>query len=341
MPGVRVPGKVFVAGEYAVLAGAPAVVLAIDRYLTARAAPAERTRIAALGQSVERAADGRWSSDALPFARTAFDVAAAYGGSAPTASIEIDDELRTPAGDKLGLGGSAATAVAVARLVLGPDATPPAVFQAAATAHRIAQNRKGSGADVLACALGGAQILFRAFDSTALEVLFDAGFAARGGLAIAPGPDHRALPPPAAVLVAYTGAPADTRDLVSRVEAWAAKNPRPFAEFVARTAAEAGSTAEALERGDVGALASAVDRAGNLLDQLGESSGVPIATEAHRRIIAAARAAGCGAKVSGAGGGDSCLVVGEADALDRAAAGLQSLGFAAQRVRPGWPEWWP
>jgi len=128
----RAPGKLVLSGAYAVLSGAPALVVAVDRYViadSARAATFLTPEVqAALG---ERAAP--W-----------FDAS----------------ELRE-GGQKLGLGSSAAILVAsLAALelasdpTLSDDALCARVFERALVAHRAAQGG-GSGVDVAASAHGG------------------------------------------------------------------------------------------------------------------------------------------------------------------------------------------
>jgi phosphomevalonate kinase len=125
----RAPGKVVISGAYAVLHGAPALVTAVDRYVTAD------------------------SAEAADFVTP--EVRAGMG--APFPAFDASD-LRD-AGRKLGLGSSAA--ILVACLVAGayPNLGEEAaarheLFHRALTAHRKAQGG-GSGIDVAASVFGG------------------------------------------------------------------------------------------------------------------------------------------------------------------------------------------
>lgn len=128
----RAPGKILLSGAYAVLGGAPAIVAAVDRYVTA---------------------DG-----ARPPERITDEVRAALG--AENAPWFDASELRR--GDrKLGVGSSAAILVAslgarvLERMPDASDAVLAAeVFAPALAAHRAAQ-RGGSGVDVAASTYGG------------------------------------------------------------------------------------------------------------------------------------------------------------------------------------------
>ena len=128
---VRAPGKLLLSGAYAVLSGAPAVVLAVNRYATAN-----------LGEI-----------DASP----APEVAAAVS---PSPRVDVPD-LRD-GDDKLGLGSSAAAVVAALGAVFaarGERLDDPSVgarlAQQAWGAHAPV-HRGGSGVDIAASVYGGA-----------------------------------------------------------------------------------------------------------------------------------------------------------------------------------------
>jgi phosphomevalonate kinase len=135
---VRAPGKIVISGAYAVLEGAPAIVSAVDRYVSADAA--------------------RTSELVTPEVREAL-------GTAPApwfdASPLRDGEK------KLGLGSSAAILVAslaarvvAERGVLADRELAGAVLEPALAAHRRAQ-AGGSGVDVVAAARGGTLVFRR------------------------------------------------------------------------------------------------------------------------------------------------------------------------------------
>lgn len=127
----RAPGKLFTTGAYAVLEGAPAIVLAVNRYATA-GGPGE------------------------PSARPeVVELARRLGGRAP--SVDVHELER--GGRKLGLGSSAAAAVASAAVLLSikdlrDHSTRRRIFDEAMAAHSAIQPR-GSGGDVAAATYGG------------------------------------------------------------------------------------------------------------------------------------------------------------------------------------------
>ncbi len=125
---VAAPGKVLLAGAYAVLEGAPAIVMAVNRFAIAHDGDGEST------------AEARAALDRAPAIET----------------HELSHD-----GTKLGLGSSAAAVVAAIALRaaergqdIESDATRRAIFESARAAHAQVQSG-GSGVDVAASTFGG------------------------------------------------------------------------------------------------------------------------------------------------------------------------------------------
>lgn len=132
----KAPGKLVLSGAYAVLAGAPAIVTAVDRYAVADASRS-------------------------PFFVTAEVQAAIDGGDLLRAPWFDASALRAPpdkdgTSRKLGLGSSAAILVASMAAAMSADQELPLqrLFERARGAHRRAQGG-GSGVDVAASVFGG------------------------------------------------------------------------------------------------------------------------------------------------------------------------------------------
>jgi phosphomevalonate kinase len=285
-PVVRAPGKVFLAGEYAVLEGGAAVVAAAARWASAQFRPGLAAPSDLVAAAVARA------RAALP------EVAALPAGSA---AVETDRFVHD--GMKLGLGSSAAAAVAAAGAMLEAAGVSVAVnkellFALADEAHRAAQGGVGSGADVAAAVHGG----FVHFQRPP------------GG-----SPAIRALPRPAGLrmVVFWTRSSAQTPHLVREVRAFAARAPERHAGCIGSLRAAAAGFADAFAAGDVAALIRWADRGHQALGELGAAAGVPIVTAEVAAAAELARSLGGAAKPSGAGGGD--LGVGffsDADAVE-------------------------
>lgn len=347
---LRAPGKLFLAGEYAVLeAGRPALVLAVDRALHAAWSTLEAGRVELVHAPSGTALAGRWDGalawDApvpagLRFAARACEVAlrlCAEEGRAPRGlKLDFADDLSLgPGAPKLGLGGSAAASVLAvqgAALAQGRTLAPREALALALAAHWAEQGGSGSGADVAASALGGAlEVRVRHAWASPAEALRAplAGLLATPPLQVAP----LRLPGDLRLLLAWTGASADTRVLVRAVRAFAAEAPGRWGRLANEISFAAEGLRDALaaaacDHGVHEAVLACVRRAAMAMAALGDESGAGIVTADLVRIGGIAASQGCAAKPSGAGGGDCAVVFCFGDeARGRAKEALEAEGY--------------
>jgi len=296
----RAPGKLFLLGEYAVLDGGAAVVAAVDRHVEVRLRRSTATacaRISAPGHCPPfELTAGATPPPELRFACAALEIASSRLStpSSPGCELEIRSGLEAGAGEgvKLGLGGSAAVCAAVVAALhaaAGRDVEGERdeIFAAALTAHHRAQEGVGSGADVAASVYGG---LLR-FARTAAEAL--------------PRVAPLSPPPGWSLHIGWSGRAAATAPLVRRYLALEERGARQ--EFLAASRASVDAFAAGLAAGRVDA--AAVNGNGEALERLARDCGMPLLTPELERIVALARRAGAGAKVSGAGGGDCAIAL--------------------------------
>jgi phosphomevalonate kinase len=278
----RAPGKVMLTGEYAVLEGSVALVMAVDRY--AEAVADEATALD------ER--DG-WRTPEL---EATLALAREEGLVRPTIEARVRPATLFDGPRKLGLGSSAAMCVAGLFAVLrasGADChdeeTRMRATRVALRGHRQAQGG-GSGTDVFASALGG---VF----ATVIE----------GGEART----FERLSWPASVFwrVLWTGTPVSTRDFVVRVRALSTTDEPAYRASMDRIRRASEGFLEAMRAGDGDALVAHTDEHGDAMQRLGERAGVPIVTDVMQRLRARASQLRCAVKPSGAGGGDIVLAV--------------------------------
>lgn len=279
MSAVRAPGKVMVAGEYVVLEGSDAIVMAVDRYAVARPQRALRA-----------------DTSLPPEAAAALSCAREEGFLREEHVLEIDVSSLSEGDRKLGLGSSAAGCVAALGAALvreGADLNTlrPTLARLARRGHRRAQGG-GSGVDVLASALGGLSLVH-----------------------LPDGPEGEAVAEPLewpqslhwAVL--WTGVPVRTSELIRAVRTHAARAPREYATQMAALHEATGALVAALRAGDAPGAVTAIEAHARAMDTLGRASDVPIVTEGMRRLAAVLGPFGAALKPSGAGGGDIALVV--------------------------------
>jgi phosphomevalonate kinase len=309
----RAPGKLVALGEYAVLDGAPAVVLALDRYAEAAidSSPDGLCRLTMRSaETVERTfTPGETSGAAL------VDLVAA---AAPllTWTATIDSQAFYSGGAKLGMGSSAAvlTAWAGAFAAFARDQGAPVPeprVESLIELHRQFQGGNGSGLDVAASYTGG--VITFSIASPGLPQI--------GSVRLPKGVGFAGI---------FTGRSASTPELVSRYRAWRRDRPKEAAELVRRLRSQAEAGCAALTGDDAAGWLEAFEAYGQGLQELGASIGADIVTAEHREIGAEARRHGIAYKVSGAGGGDLGLACAADDEALRAFS--QSVGNRGFRV---------
>jgi phosphomevalonate kinase len=268
---VLAPGKAILCGEYAVLHGAPAIAVAVDRSVRARAGErGERTPF--VEAALRRVGELLQRKQMPPApAEVAVDSAALYDG-----------------GHKLGLGSSAAVTVAVVGAAWhaagGSLDDRRTLLEVADEAHAEAQGARGSGVDVAASVYGGA-----------------IRFQRRAGVAEIGAVD---LPDGVELTFIFAGRSASTPELIGRVKALAEKDPQRHDAAISRLVSLSHAFAAALDDADAAELVQAAASYGTAMRELGEAAGVEIVTRAVRELDAFARRHGGAAKPSGAGGGD-------------------------------------
>jgi phosphomevalonate kinase len=326
------PGKLVLTGEYAVLAGAPALVMAADRrarvVLTAAGSPScsVHSHGAAEG-GAHYGFDGHaWNvrdGAPLPLVDAILNELEPELKLAEAAafSAQLDTSAFMEPGEgggrrKLGLGSSAALTVAFAsalaeytgRLSGRRDRWIGRLI----AVHRRFQGGRGSGLDI-AASLSGGVISYR-----------------MNGAVENPAVLSRPLPDSFHLLCIWSGRPASTEAALERLERWKAEQPRNQARALSELAEVAVAADDAAGASDGRALLEAVSSYANALRRFGAASGIEIYGPAHERLATLAREHGAVYKPCGAGGGD----VGVACSDDAAALGalrvsVEGAGFRA------------
>lgn len=157
------PGKLVLSGEYAVLDGAPAVAMAVNRRATVTVSAFEDGYhvIDSIGHDQGRfkSIDGKLQFLAGESSHRLF--AAVWDTVAPTLSgnrlfrLDTSRFVDPDSGAKLGIGSSAAMTVALCAALVGASADRQQVVDAAMRAHRLFQDGVGSGVDIASSVAGG------------------------------------------------------------------------------------------------------------------------------------------------------------------------------------------
>ncbi|MDJ1135137.1 phosphomevalonate kinase [Streptomyces iconiensis] len=322
----RAPGKLLVAGEYAVLEpGQPSIVLAVDRFITVEAStPGDAQVVLATDLLPHEVRMFRGRTGLGPLDRK--DTRHLRGTLAHLVSaVEVVDQLRSQLGlapvplrltvrsdlheqgTKIGLGSSGAVTVAAVTAMTDfcGMPMPPELRLRLALLASIRVDTGPSGADLAASTWGG-WILYRAPDRARLLRRLRRDGVAETLLATWPGLTVRALPPPNALSLhtGWSGSPASTSTRVGHLSRTTWWHSAARSRFLTRSTNCVSTAVHALERDDPQALLAAVRGCRRLLSDLDHEAELGIFTAALTDLCTAAEACGGAGKPSGAGGGD-------------------------------------
>jgi len=180
------PGKVVIAGEYAVLDGAPAICMAVNRRAHVSITTSDNDHHSVLAPGFSESA-GRftavgnrieWLAGADEFSL----LEAVWQEAAPTVSenltivLDSNDFIDPASSVKLGIGSSAALTVALIAAFDKVTDDDINVLRAATDAHRRFQQGSGSGVDI-ACSLAGGLVEYRIGGESASSLTWPNGLA--------------------------------------------------------------------------------------------------------------------------------------------------------------------
>lgn len=289
------PGKVVLSGEYAVLDGAPAICMAINRRarVSLSTIDGDRSQVTAPGytETVGRFQSTRdgpvWHGGRQEFALVDSVLRAADVAHLDASAIVLDTSqfIDEHARAKVGIGSSAALTVALC-VAIEQTSEVAAIAQCA---HMDFQGGAGSGVDI-ACSVNGGLIEYRVEGAIPKALKWPEGLQFR---------------------LLWTGVAANTRARLTKLDAVVSKPSRAGLSDAAADMADAWRSGEA---------DTVVTRYQNYIEQLRSFSvdhELGIFDAGHDELSIAARAANLVYKPCGAGGGDIGIVLGvDAAALD-------------------------
>ncbi|MBB1069770.1 phosphomevalonate kinase [Limosilactobacillus sp. RRLNB_1_1] len=322
----KAPGKLYIAGEYAVVEnGYPAILVALDQFVTCTIEESAEE----VGQIISR----QYNNDQLswrrrgdqmvvdkrdnPFSyilsaiKVTEEYARTFSRDLRIFNIHIDSQLDSANGRKYGLGSSAAVTVATVKALCHFYNLPvdkDQIFKLAAIAHFEVQGN-GSLGDVAASVYGG-WISYHSFDRQwlaqqrkylDLKTIIDLPW---------PDLDIESLKAPKnlELLIGWTGKPASTSQLVDKISLFKARRQSEYQLFLEKSKSCIQRMVDGFHQQDLEAIKNEIRYNRDLLKQLGTNSGVNIETEALAKLCQIAESFGGAAKTSGAGGGDCGIV---------------------------------
>ncbi|MBD1222919.1 phosphomevalonate kinase [Virgibacillus halodenitrificans] len=319
---IKVPGKLMIAGEFAVLQPHhELVVMAVDRFVYATIEDHDANRITlndfGLYDIGWTYADNRltFSTDdqRTRFVGAAMATALTYlkeKNIHPTPfRLAIKSELDDVSGIKYGLGSSAAVVTSVISAILNKyndeKAAALLTFKLAAISHVRTQGN-GSGADVAASSYGGflqyasfqAEWLKEQYENTpTITELLEKDWPY---LSIKPVK----IPSNVYVCIGWTGKPASTSRLVDDILKLKTANQSQFKQFLDDSETAVSNFLQGMTEGDLPLLLQGIKQNRKALATVGENAGVEIETPLLRTLCDIAENMGGAGKPSGAGGGD-------------------------------------
>lgn len=264
------------AGEYAVVDGGPALVMAVDRVATATLAiePQNLSPFLLSAQTIIAEKYGQDSQQAYRASR-----------------VVVCTESFRHEGTKIGLGSSAAATVAAIGMSIaqpGEELDQSLVHQLAAKAHALAQAKmgaRGSGADIACASYGGLRL-----------------FQAQGKDRVTTRTCH--LPADLQLVFPWTQKAASTAPMVRAVQEFKGMSPKAYRELRTEISSQAMALAGARDASDA---ITAIKMAGDAVRRLGEAAEVTIWSDAHSHLASIAARFGGVVKPTGAGGGDLAM----------------------------------
>ncbi len=317
------PGKLVLLGEYAVLEGAPALAVAIDRRARVSLRGREDGRVVVRAPQVDHAhvegkvnADGDLSWDcetasaqrlqlithlwqALSAERLVTNLYAGFDLDIDTDGFVLEAVNRR---SKLGLGSSAALTVALASAWVAASGQKALLDDRARWLEQLLrwhsdwQHGRGSGIDIATSLLGGMQIYQRGGVKTSLRLEAIAG-----------------LPTGVHCLFVWSGQSVSTASSLEHLAQWRKVQPDAYATHMARLA-DASTHAIAALGGDAASFVAGVADFSAALKVFAQASGLEIFSADQLRLAQLASEHGAAFKPCGAGG-DIGMVV--SDCVER------------------------
>lgn len=321
---IKVPGKLMIAGEYAVLSkGYPAIVTAVNRYITVTIIPSSEFM---LTDSSPELPKGSWvlnhkgdviglEAEEHVLLKAAISIALKYliemGVQISSFHLEIQNSLNDMiSGQKYGLGSSAASVVGVIRAILSfhgmeTDKEQLLLYKLSCIAHLKTQGN-GSGADIAASVYGGWICYYRYDVEWLIHKLNDTDISLQDLISLSwPGLsiDRITLPAGISFAAGWTKYSVKTSPLVSKIENFQRENKKEYQVFLDQSKAAVMDFIRSCDRNDGVGILQAIHKNRVALQYLEAITGLQLETKEIVTLCQIAEKYGSG-KFSGAGGGD-------------------------------------
>ncbi|WP_188456737.1 phosphomevalonate kinase [Virgibacillus oceani] len=350
---IQVPGKLMIAGEFAVLEPYHnLVVMAVNRFVYATISQNDANRLSLLDFQL---LDLEWNysdnrtnivtnDERVRFVEEAMTIALNYlkeSGITPGKfNLSIKSELDDESGVKYGLGSSAAVVTSVISAILHKflrnEPSAALIFKLASISHVKTQGN-GSGADIAASSYGGWQ-RYTSFQAEWLANQYKQAGSLTGLL----GEDWPyfsvepiVFPEDVYMCIGWTGKPASTANLVTEIRKLNENNATLYKRFLQGSTDAVEIFLQGFRKKDVDLLLKGTKLNRNVLSALGKNAGVEIETPLLKTLCDLAEQHGGAGKPSGAGGGDCGIAfVPSKEKAEQLMMAWQEVGIKPLEIRP-------
>ncbi|KRK75376.1 phosphomevalonate kinase [Companilactobacillus alimentarius DSM 20249] len=322
----KAPGKLYLAGEYAVVeTGFPAVLTSVNKYVTVTVSKSQnggtiqsknlnKELIHWNRQGTELVFDD--SESQLQYILAAIKFTEKYalecGVKLSYYDLLVTSELDSEDGKKYGLGSSAAVTVAVVK-TLGDfynlDLSAMDIYKISALSHLSVQGN-GSLGDIAASAFGGIVAYYSPDRNWIFNMIRNHSITEILSLN---WPQLKIqtldLPRDLELTVGWTGSPASTSILVDRIALTKAQKVGKYQSFLQASRKNVEQLIKGFKNNDAILIKKMFSKYRDLLEDLADFSDVHIETDLLTKLCDIAEKLGGSAKTSGAGGGDCGIVL--------------------------------
>lgn len=322
MISVKAPGKLYIAGEYAVVeSGTPAIIAAVDQYITATIQEANGSYGKIQSNQYSQSIQWNLVNDSIHLLNNdkSFDYVISslmvmdnyiseMNISKKIFNININSTLNSNDGKKYGLGSSAAVTVVIVKAInkfYKLNLSPLQIFKLSAIAHLNVQGN-GSLGDVAASSFGG-WISYSSFDKEWLKnselSVSEIINTSWPDLFISP------LTPPndLKLLIGWTGTPASTHNLLDQVKK--DSNVGTYTSFIESSKQCILKMIDGFKNQDIEVIKQQIRENRKIIKSLSNSTGVDIETDQLSSLCEIVESYNGAGKSSGAGGGDCGIAI--------------------------------
>ena len=327
---VSAPGKLMIAGEWAVLEpGNPAIVAAVNKRVHCKILESKRIEIELKDFSIRSSSVFKNNNLEFTtklteeekkksiFTKTAIETTLRYLGKHKSFKIITWGENTTIKGKKIGFGSSAAATVAIIASLFafnnhdiksrkGKDL----IYKLAAISHYNAQGKTGSSFDIAASTYGGIFSYIR-FDPVWLEEKIKENKIQDIMKKDWPGfhIEELGTPEDLSLIVVWTGKESNTREMIRKMNDFLKRNPVEYCTIYDKIANNVYEIIDAWNEEDKDRIIGLLRKNALILRELTNKSKINIETIELRKIGEISEKYGGAGKLSGAGGGDCGIVV--------------------------------